>query len=178
MTTRLPWVLFTLSFLLNLFVLTGFVYRTWIAPPRFEHRMPAPPPGGRPSLFSSLAHDLDFDDKQREAMKVLVDANASSRQQHFRDLQQLREEFLAELRRPQPDVAHLDQLSDRTQALRGEQQKAFFHMLAQLAPVLRPDQRERLQTIIAERMGPRPSGGPGGGPPGSGPGPGPGRPPQ
>jgi Spy/CpxP family protein refolding chaperone len=160
MPSRLPWVLFTLSFLLNLFVLTGFVYRTWIAPPRFEHRMSS---GPRPSPFSSLSQELNFDDAQRAALKALVDANANARQQHLRDLQQLREEFLAELRRPQPDAARLDQLVDRTHDLRGEQQKAYFHMLAQLAPQLRPDQRERLQTIMAERLGAsgRPSSPPG-----------------
>jgi len=187
MTTRLPWVLFTLSFLLNLFVLTGFVYRTWIAPPRFEHHMP-PPPGPRPSPLSLLSQELHFDDTQRAALKALVDANANARQQHFHDLQQLREDFLTELRRPQPDIARLDQLVDRAHDVRGEQQKAFFHMLAQLAPQLRADQRERLQTIMAERLGasgrppPGPPGGgpPPGGPPGGpgGPAPAPGRPPQ
>ena len=173
MTTRLPWVLFTLSLLLNLFVLTGFAYRTWIAPPSFERRMPPPPPGGRPSLFSSLSRELSLDDAQRTALKAITDANAADRQQHLRDLQQLREDFLTELRGPQPDIARLDQLVDRTQTLRSEQQKAFFHMLAQLMPQLRADQRERLQTILAERMmiGGR-SSGPPGGPPGGGPGPG------
>ena len=172
MTTRLPWVLFALSLMLNLFVLTGFAYRTWIAPPMLEHR--PPPPGSRPSLFSSLAHDLDFDDKQRAALKALVDANASSRQQTYRDLQQMREEFLVELGRPQPDTAHLDQLVDRSQVLRSDQQKAFFHLLAQLVPELRAEQRERLQKMMAERMvfGGRPPPNPPGG------GPSPGRPPQ
>jgi Spy/CpxP family protein refolding chaperone len=177
MTTRLPWVLFTLSLLLNLFVLTGFAYRTWIAPPSFEHRMPPPPPGGRPSLFSSLSRELNFDDAQRTGLKAITDANAAERQQHSRDLQQLRQDFLTELRNPQPDIARLDQLVDRTQTLRGEQQKAFFRMLAQLIPQLHTDQRERLQTILAERMmgGSRPPG-PSDGRPGGGPGPG--RPPQ
>jgi len=174
MTIRLPWVLFALSLLLNLFVLTGFAYRTWIAPPHFEHRAP-PPPGGRPAPFSALSQELNFDDAQRAALKVLVDANAPIRQQHSRELQKLREEFLTELRSPQPDAANLDRLVDQTQSVRGEQQKAFFHMLAQLAPQLRADQRERLQTLMAERMGGRPPGPPGG-PPGGGPGPG--RPPQ
>lgn len=174
MPTRLPWVLFTLSLLLNLFVLTGFVYRTWIAPPRFEHRM-GPPQGGRSSLFSSLARDLDFDDKQRAVLKTLVDENASSRQQHFRDMQQLREDFVVEISRAQPDIARIDQLIDRTQALRTEMQKAFSHMLAQLVPHLRADQRERLQAILTERMSfgsrsPHPGSSRGG--------PGPGRPPQ
>lgn len=177
MVTRLPWLLLTLSLLLNLFVLTGFVYRTWIAPPAFEHR--PPPPGGRPSLFSSLARDLDFDDKQRAALKALVDANVSTRQQHQHDLQQLRDELLAELGHPQPDTARLDLLVERSQTLRSDQQKAFFHMLAQLVPQLSAEQRERLQKMMAERMafGGRPPGPPGG-PPGGAPAPGPGRPPQ
>ena len=163
MTTRLPWVLFALSLLLNLFVLTGFVYRTWIAPPSFERR--APPPAGRPAPFAALSQELNFDDAQRAALKALVDANAPVRQQHSRELQKLREEFLTELRSPQPDAANLDRLVDQTQGVRAEQQKAFFHMLAQLAPQLRAEQRERLQTLMAERMGGRPPGGPGPGRP-------------
>ena len=179
MPTRLPWVLFTLSFLLNLFVLTGFVYRTWIAPPQFERRMP-PPPGGRSSPFQAMSRELDFDDKQRAALKALVDANAESRQQHFHDMQQLREAFLAEMQKPKPDEARLDQLIDQTQALRTEMQKAYFHMLAQLMPELSADQRARLHAIMAERMmmsGGRPQGGPPRGGAGAAGAP-PGRPPQ
>ena len=48
MSSRLMQVLLALSLLLNTFVLVGFVYRSWIAPPPFEARRAAaaPRPGG------------------------------------------------------------------------------------------------------------------------------------
>ena len=39
---RLIQLLLAMSLLLNTFVLAGFVYRSWIAPP-FDHAMPPPP---------------------------------------------------------------------------------------------------------------------------------------
>ena len=71
MTSRLIQILLGLSLLLNTFVLAGFVYRSWIAPPFDMHGMP-PPPRGAPGLpgqpggprlnpVEMVVRDLDLD---------------------------------------------------------------------------------------------------------------------
>ena len=69
MSSRLTQVLLALSLLLNTFVLMGFVYRSWIAPPQFERPTP-PPPGQRPSALETVTHDLNLDDSQRQALRI------------------------------------------------------------------------------------------------------------
>jgi Spy/CpxP family protein refolding chaperone len=71
-------------------------------------------------------------------------------------------------------MTHVDALIDQLTKLRAEQQKEYLGSLNQLAAQLKPEQRDRMHQILAERLAapfvPRP--------PGSGSGPGPGRPPQ
>ena len=182
MPSRLVQILLGLSLLLNCFVLAGFVYRSWIAPPTFDAHPPPPPPGGRPSPIEALARDLDLDDGQRAALRSVFDRYAVARRERLREVQRVREQTVAEFRQPQIDMARIDGLVDQMARLRADLQKENLHAVAQLEPVLRPDQRDRLRVLIVERFAgappPRP-GAPGGPPPGPGgrP-PGPGRPPQ
>ena len=71
-------------------------------------------------------------------------------------------------------MARVEALIDQLTRLRSEQQKETLRAIFQLEPQLKPEQRERMHQILAERLAapftPRP--------PGSGSGPGPGRPPQ
>ncbi len=178
MSARLTQVLLGLSLLLNLFVLTGFVYRGWIAPPVVADTRPTTPPGGRPpGPLDMLAHELNLDEGQRQALRDVFEQNSSTRRDRQREFQKLREQMLAELQRPTPDVSKLDAIVEQVTKLRGEQQKESLHVMLQIAPKLRPEQRERFQTLLAERFGgiwQRP-GGPGQRGPG---GPGQNRPPQ
>jgi Spy/CpxP family protein refolding chaperone len=175
MSSRLIQVLLALSLLLNTFVLAGFVYRSWIEPPAFEHRLPPPPPPGpRPSPLETMAHDLNLDDGQRQALRAVFDQYSTTRRERLREIQKVREQVAAEYKHPSVDMARVDALIDQLTKLRAEQQKEFLGSLNQLAEQLKPDQRDHMHQILAERLampfGQRP--------PGGGPGPRPGRPPQ
>jgi Spy/CpxP family protein refolding chaperone len=175
MSSRLIQVLLALSLLLNTFVLAGFVYRSWIEPPAFErHLPPPPPPGQRPSPLETMAHDLSLDDGQRQALRTVFEQYSTTRRERQRDVQKVREQIAAEYKHPAVDMARVDTLIDQLTKLRAEQQKEYLGSLNQLAAQLKPEQRDRMHQILAERLampfGQRP--------PGGGPGPGPGRPPQ
>ncbi|MGZ5904417.1 MAG: Spy/CpxP family protein refolding chaperone [Reyranella sp.] len=175
MSSRLIQVLLALSLLLNTFVLAGFVYRSWIEPPAFErHLPPPPPPGQRPSPLEMMAHDLNLDDGQRQALRAVFEQYSATRRERLREIQKVREQIGAEYKNPTVDIARVDTLIDQLTKLRAEQQKEYLGSLNQLAAQLKPEQRDRMHQILAERLampfGQRP--------PGGGPGPGPGRPPQ
>jgi Spy/CpxP family protein refolding chaperone len=173
MSSRLLQVLLALSLLLNTFVLMGFVYRSWIAPPPFERPMPAPP-GQRPSALETVTHDLNLDDSQRQALRGVFDQYATTRRERLREIQKLRDQLAAEYKRPTIDMARVDALIDQLTKLRAEMQKETLRSFTQLETQLKPEQRERMHQILAERLAapfsPRPQGG--------GAGSGPARPPQ
>ena len=155
MSPRLIQVLLGLSLLLNCFVLAGFVYRSWIAPPTFEIRQPGSPPlplGARPSPIDALVHDLGVDSSQREALRVLLDGYTATRRERLREIQKVREQTAAELKKPQIDMARLDGLVDQIAKLRAEVQKENLRTAVQLEPALRPDQRARLHVLLVERF--------------------------
>ena len=174
MSSRLIQVLLALSLLLNTFVLMGFVYRSWIEPPAFERGPPPPPPGQRPSPLETMAHELNLDDGQRQALRMVFEQYSTTRRERLREIQKVREQIAAEYKHPTTDMARVDTLIDQLTKLRAEQQKEYLGSLNQLAAQLKPEQRDRMHQILAERLAapfvPRP--------PGSGSGPGPGRPPQ
>jgi Spy/CpxP family protein refolding chaperone len=173
MSSRLLQVLLALSLLLNTFVLMGFVYRSWIAPPPFERPAP-PPPGQRPSALETVTHDLNLDDSQRQALRGVFDQYATSRRERLREIQKLRDQLAAEYKRPTIDMARVDTLIDQLTKLRADMQKETLRSFTQLETQLKPEQRERMHQILAERLAapfvPRP--------PGGGSGSGPARPPQ
>jgi Spy/CpxP family protein refolding chaperone len=166
MNSRLLQVLLGLSLLLNTFVLVGFVYRSWIAPPPFEmHRPPLPrgvpgqpgmPGGPRFNPVEMVAHDLDLDAEQRKVMQDLFDQYAKARRGRFAEIQRMREETALEMGRLPLDMAKIDGLVDQVSQLRADQQKETLRTLAQLQPSLRPDQRERLQKLLVDRVAPPP----------------------
>src|SRR6266852_1915419 len=168
-------VLLALSLMLNAFVLAGFVYRSWIEPPPLERSAPSPPPGQRPSALETVTHDLNLDDRQRQALHGVFDQYAMMRRDRQREIQKLREQIAAEYKRPTIDMARVEVLSDQLTGLRAQQQKDTLRSFAQLESQLKPEQRERLHQILAERLAvPYYGRPPGGGPTGQGQG----RPPQ
>jgi Spy/CpxP family protein refolding chaperone len=173
MSSRLIQVLLALSLLLNTFVLVGFVYRSWIAPPEFERPMPPPPPGQRPSPLETMAHDLNLDDGQRQALRTVFEQFSTTRRERLREIQKVREQIAAEYKHPTADMARVDTLIDQLTKLRAAQQKEYLGALNQLGAQLKPEQRDHMHQILAERLaapfGQRPPAG------GSGPA---GRPPQ
>ena len=172
-SSRLVQILLALSLLLNTFVLAGFVYSSWIAPPLFDGRSPPPrPPGPRPNPVEALVRDLDLDSGQRTALSGLLDQYAASRRQRLHEIQKMREQTAMELKHPQTDMARIDALVDQIARLRADQHKETLHTVVQLEPHLRPDQRERLRAVLAERFAGSPAPARPPGPPGA-----PGRPP-
>jgi Spy/CpxP family protein refolding chaperone len=179
MSTRLTQLLLGLSLLLNCFVLAGFVYRSWIAPPPIAR--PGLSPGGPQGRgpIEALSQELKLDEPQRQALHGVFEQYAKSRHDRFLEIGKIREEMVGELKKPQFDLGRIDSLIDQVTKLRADQQKENLASIAQLAPQLRPEQSERLHAILADRYGGAGMG-PGGRPGGSGrgPGPGQGRPPQ
>jgi Spy/CpxP family protein refolding chaperone len=159
MSPRLTKVLLGLSLLLNLFVLTGFAYRSWIAPPTFVERRPpwqAPggsPPGNPPNPLEMLAHELNLDDAQRLALRDVFEQYNTGRTERYREMQKVREQMVAELQHVPIDYAKLEPIVDRLSGLRGELQKDNLRVMKQIEPGLRPDQRQRFETMLAERLG-------------------------
>jgi len=186
MNSRVVQLLLGLSLLLNCFVLAGFVYRSWIAPPFGEHVPgPPPPPGGRPGgPLEMMMNDLKLDDSQRKAMRDGFEKNTAERRERIHQIQVLREQTGDVLKKQPVDLAKLDSLVEQISKLRGEQQKANLRGILEMDEHLTPQQRERMHDVLAERYlgmgGPGGPGGPGrpggtgrpGGPPGAG------RPPQ
>lgn len=164
MNSRLLQTVLALSLLLNTFVLVGFVYRSWIAPP-FVGMHPPPPgapgqpgqPGGpRFNPVEMVVRDLGLDGEQRQRMKDLFDRYASERRDRLQEIQRVREQTGVEMRRSPIDMAKIDGLIDQVSHLRAEQQKETLRTLLELQPSLRPEQRERLQELLVDRVAPPP----------------------
>lgn len=155
MSSRVLQLLLILSLLLNTFVVAGFVYRSWIAPPQMAGMPPPPPPPGggpRPGPLEAMAHDLNLDDAQRQALRGLIDQQAGVRRSRSQEIARNREEIVAELRNPQPDFAKVESLVDKVSRLRGEQVNEHLRTMVRLEPKLRPEQRERMYRLFAERF--------------------------
>jgi len=158
MSSRPVQLLLALSLLLNFFILAGFVYRTWIAPPAMEHVQPRP---GGP--LEMIARELKLDESQRKTLHSLFEKNLADRREHQHDIQQAREQLSDELKKPNADPAKIDALVEQVSKLRGELFRANLHAILELEAQLTPEQRERMHEILADRvlgMGP-PRPGPG-----------------
>ncbi len=170
MSWRPAYVLLVLSALLNTFFIAGFVFRGWIAPMAFEHRMPPPPPPGpRPGVVEFVANEAELDDAQRQALRPVLDQYIQARRERLRGIQKLRDEIGLEYRRTPIEPARLDPLIDQLGTLRVEQQRDTIRVLARIQAELRPEQQVRMHDVMAERLGGpvwRPAPGPQGHPPG------------
>ncbi|TAJ87414.1 periplasmic heavy metal sensor [Reyranella sp.] len=161
MSSRLLQLLLIFSLLLNSFVIAGFVYRSWIVPPPEAMALPPPPPpppGGtpavapRPGPVEVMTRELNLDEGQREALRGLIDQHAAKRRERLQEIHRDRERVAAEMRRPQPDFAKVEGLIDHVSELRSELIKENLRTLALFEPKLRPEQRERMYVIFADRF--------------------------
>lgn len=157
MSLRITQVLLGLSLLLNAFVLAGFVFHSWFEPPhRFAGGPPGQPRWGNP--LEALAHELNVDDSQKKELQPLFDQYSNSRRDRFREIVKIREEMTAELKKSPFDMAKIDGLVDQMMALRVDLQKQNLHAIAQMAQKLKPEQRDELHKVLAERYGRPPPG--------------------
>ena len=172
MSSRLVQGFLALSLLLNTFVIAGFVFRGWIAPPGVhEHMAPTPPPPGGPprgSPVDMLLDELRLGEEQRQALRPVLDTHAAGRRERGREIQKLREQVAEAYRKAPLDPARIDPLIDQLTRLRSDQQKDTLRTLAQVEEKLTAEQRGRFHELLAERLAgpPRPPGGPGGPGPG------------
>jgi len=152
--SRLIQLLLALSLLLNAFVLAGFVYRSWVAPP-FPQHMPPPPsaagPGQGGGPLEQMATDLGLDDKQRQSLRDVFDRNQVDRRKRFQEIQGLREQTGNEIRKSAPDWSKVDSLIDQVAKLRGDAQKENLRAILALESQLTPQQRDKLHDVLAER---------------------------
>ena len=170
MSARLTQVLLALSLLLNCFVLAGFVWRSWIEPPHWQRAGGGPPGVPRNmSPLEALAQDLKLDDGQRQQLRPVFDQYADARRDRFREIQKVRDAMVTELQKPDFDMSKIDPLIEQITHLRSEAQKQNMRAIAEMALKLKPEQRDKLHKILADRYG---------NPPWSGGGRPPGRPPQ
>lgn len=165
MSSRLFQVLLALSLLLNGFFVAGFVFRGLIAPLPFERHLP--PPGPRPGSVETVTKEVNLDDRQRQALKGMIEQYSAARRDRIREIQMLREQIVAEYKRSPVDQQRAGALIDQLAKLRAEQQKETLRAHAEVAAQLKPEQREQMQRILTERLTLRQSGAPGA--PGSGP---------
>ncbi len=146
---RLIQLLLALSLLLNAFVLAGFVYRSWVAPP-VEQR--ALPPGARPGgPLEAMAEELGLSADQRKALHDVFEKNQADRRRRVQDIQHIREQTGAEFKKDQVDMARVDAQIDEISKMRAEQQKETFRAILALEPQLTPQQRTKLHEILADR---------------------------
>ena len=151
MSARLTQVLLALSLLLNCFVLAGFVWRSWIQPP---HEFVGGPPRPRNwSPLEALAQDLKLDETQRQGLQPVFEQYAEERRGRFREIQKIREAMVAEVSKPDFDMAKIDSLIEQITKLRSDAQKDNMRAIADLASKLKPEQRDKLHKILADRYG-------------------------
>jgi Spy/CpxP family protein refolding chaperone len=171
MSPRLTQVLLALSLLLNCFVLAGFLYRSWVEPPRIPGRPGGPPSQGQgPNRWTNpleaLANDLKLDESTKMEIQPILEKYAALRRERYRDIGKQRESMSTELQKSQFDMAKLDALVDQMGVMRAEQQKQNLRAIEELAAKLNPEKQAELHKILAEWYGGWRSGGPGGSRPG------------
>jgi Spy/CpxP family protein refolding chaperone len=156
MSSRLTQVLLALSLLLNCFVLAGFVYRSWLAPPpHVAGGPPTPPPGPNrwTNPLEALANDLKLDEATKKQLQPIFEQYNTARRERYREIGKLREAMSAELQKAQYDMARLDTLVDQMTDLRAEQQKQNMRAFEEIAGKLKPEQKAELHKMLAERYG-------------------------
>jgi Spy/CpxP family protein refolding chaperone len=154
MSSRVTQLLLGLSLLLNCFVLVGFVYRSWIEPPRFARA--DRPRGG---VLEMLSDDLKLSEAQRQPLHDLFERYANDRHERFQEMQKIREEISGQFKKPEFDLTQINALMDQMSKLRTDQQKETLASVAELASKLSPEQRQQLHAILADRFGRGPHGG-------------------
>jgi uncharacterized membrane protein len=142
---NLAWILLGLSVALNVFFIGGFFYARHFGPPWGDG------PGHFDRRDDATLADLNLDPgQQRTARQALRDM----RQRNFarlRELRQVRERVIVELRKERTDFAVVDPLIDRVTTLRGDIQKDGLRTAEQISATLRPEQREKFREFVIAR---------------------------
>ena len=87
-----------------------------------------------------------------QALRGVFEQYSTSRRDRSREIQKLREQIVAEYKRSPIDQPRAGALLDQLARLRVDQQKDTLRSLAQIEAELKPEQRERMHQILAERL--------------------------
>lgn len=148
---NLAWILFALSLALNIFFVGGFVYAKYYGPPWGAARGPWQPQAVDARWLEALNLDPAQQRSFRQAFREMRQRNA----ERARELVQVRQRLLTELRRDKYDFATIDPLLERVARLRTDMQKDGLRTADQVAATLRPEQREKFrEAVLARAMGP------------------------
>jgi Spy/CpxP family protein refolding chaperone len=139
-----------LSVALNLFFLGGFVYAKFYGPPHHVFAGKGPP--GGPRSIDDLGKELALDERQVGSLRQLFGELRRVNEARVKELRDLRENLVIEIRKPQPDVVAVERAIDRAAALRAEMQKVAFKMSNDFAATLPPEQQEKFRRGMAVRM--------------------------
>lgn len=141
MRARLPWILFAVSLILNVFVVGGFLYT--------RHVADRPPPGGPVWM---AARSLELDDAQKEAFRQLRAEGRRNFEEMRETMRPLRERLTGELAKPAPDFATVDRLIDEISVAETIKQKAMARTVQRFVDTLRPEQRAQFHRAVQEQV--------------------------
>jgi protein CpxP len=118
----------------------------------FTRPAPPPRPEGRERAEAVLAHELRLTDEQTRRFHEL-------RARHFVEVEKIRLEIydlaramVKELFRPSPDTEKVTALSAQIGRKQAEFERLVFFHFRDLKELCRPDQRERLQSVLYEML--------------------------
>ncbi len=145
MRRRLPWILFAISLTLNVAIAGAFAWHVWRGEDRMVDRTP----------IMRAANALQLEGAQREKLVQFRQAARQAFEATRQTVRPLRRELLAELAKPQPDLAAVDRMIDQISAEQAKVQKAMVHAFAEFYAGLTPEQRNAYNKNLRERAGAR-----------------------
>jgi hypothetical protein len=143
---NLAWILFGLSFALNVFVIGGFFYTKHYGPPWGGER-------GRwiERLDNNWPDALKLDQNQERAFRQAAREMRLRNAGRVSELAQIRQQIVTELRKDTLDYGLIDPMIERAAVIRGDIQKDGIRTADQMAAALRPEQRERFREAVIAR---------------------------
>jgi Spy/CpxP family protein refolding chaperone len=133
-----------LSITLNVFVLGGLMW-SMVAPP------PSPPTGNLASRLNAAARRLELSPEQRQAFRHFAADARAVREELRQNNAPVMRQIWAEMAKPQPDQAAINNLSDQAVENRRAYQRKMATNLMTFLGSLTPEQRERFATFAMRR---------------------------
>jgi len=142
MRAKLPWILFVLSFAVNLFFVAGVGYGVFT-----KERLERSPQ----ARLDFIAERLDLDEAQRQGLLELRETLRSRREDSGAQRDDVRAAMLAELGKPSFDRDAMLALIDQRDTQRRERIVAGAEQVHAYLMTLDPPQREQFLALARER---------------------------
>jgi uncharacterized membrane protein len=143
---NLAWILFGLSLVLNVFFVGGFVWAKYYGPPWGGHGGP-----WQSQRFERWSDELNLDAAQQRTVRQAFRDMRQRNAERVRELMQVRQQIVGELRKDKLDLKTIDPLLDRAASVRTDIQKDGLRTADQIEATLRPEQRERFRELVIAR---------------------------